>query len=116
MEPSLDRRRLADRRSRPTTLWSALRLQGRRHGFRRALEGHQAYVDGLAWHVMALAVLVYGCAIFDALFTLLSLHAGGPEVHSLVRRNLVQSPALIVAVKIGLTGPAVWLLAVHQHW
>ena len=28
MEPSLDRRRLPDRRRCPTTLWSALRLAG----------------------------------------------------------------------------------------
>lgn len=116
MEPLLDRRQLADRRTRPTTLWSALCSQGRRTGFRRAGEGHQAYVDGLAQPVMALAVFVYGCAILDALFTLLYLYAGGPHVHALVRRNLVQSPALILAVKIGLTGPAVWFLVVHQQW
>ena len=66
-----------DRRAHPTTLWSALRSQGRRTGFRRAGEGHQAYVDGLTRPVMALAVFVYGCAILDALLTLLYLHAGG---------------------------------------
>jgi hypothetical protein len=79
VEPSLDRRRLADRRRRPTTLWSALRLRGRRTGFRRALEGHQAYVDGLTWHTAGLALVVYGCSILDALLTLLYVQDGGGE-------------------------------------
>jgi Domain of unknown function (DUF5658) len=116
MEPTLDRRRLFDRRARPTTLWSTLRSQGRRTGFRRAGEGHQAYADNLARRVMVLAVFVYGCAILDALFTLLSLHTGGAEAPPLIRRTLVQSPALIFAVKIGISGPAVWFLAAHQQW
>jgi hypothetical protein len=65
---------------------------------------------------MALAVFVYGCALFDALFTLLYLQTGGPEAHALIRRTLVHSPALLLAVKLGITGPAVWLLAAHQQW
>jgi hypothetical protein len=65
---------------------------------------------------MVLAVFVYGCAILDALFTLLSLHAGGAEAPPLMRRTIVQSPTLIFAVKIGITGVAVWLLAAHQQW
>ena len=60
MELSRDWRRLPDRRARPTTLWSALRGRGRRHGFRRALEGRQAYGDGLAPRIVWLAILVYG--------------------------------------------------------
>lgn len=116
MESSRDRRQLPDRRARPTTLWGALRWRGRRTGFRRMGEDHQAYVDCLAWPVMALAVFIYGCAIFDTLFTLLFLHAGGPDAHALLRRSAVSSPALMLAVKLGLTGPAVWVLAVHQQW
>ena len=116
MEPPLDRRRLVDRRSRPTTLWSVLRSPGRRTGFRRAHEGHQAYVDRLTWRIMVLAVFVYGCSILDALLTLRSLEDGGGEANPLMRFTLVQSPALFLAVKIGLTGAAVWCLAAHQQW
>jgi hypothetical protein len=74
MEPSLDRRRHADRRRHPTTLWSTLRWQGRRTSFRRAGEGHQAYVDSLA------------------------------------------RQTVVLALKIGVTGVAVWVLAAHQQW
>ena len=37
MEPSRDRRRLPDRRVRPTTLWSALRLQAGERACERSL-------------------------------------------------------------------------------
>jgi hypothetical protein len=116
MQPPIDRRRLRDRRRCPTTLWSALRSQGRRHGFRRAGEGYCAYVDGLSWHVVGLALVVYGCAILDALLTLLHLEDGGSEANPLMQLALVQSSTLFLAVKIGLTGPVVWLLAAHQQW
>jgi Domain of unknown function (DUF5658) len=65
---------------------------------------------------MVLAVFVYGCTILDALFTLLSLHAGGAEAPPLMRRTLVHSSTLLFAVKIGISGPAVWWLAAHQQW
>ena len=64
-ELSLERRHLADRRARPTTLWSMHRWQGRRTGLRRAGEGRRAYVDGLAWRSGGLAVLVYVCSLLS---------------------------------------------------
>jgi Domain of unknown function (DUF5658) len=116
MEPPLDRRRLSDRRSRPTTLWSALRSQGRRTGFRRAGEGHQAYVDCLARRIVLLAFLVYGCSILDALLTLRYLEDGGGEANPLMSLILAHSPTLFLPLKIGITGTAVWWLAAHQQW
>jgi Domain of unknown function (DUF5658) len=116
MEPPLDRRRLSDRRASPTTLWSALRWQGRRTRFRRAGEGHQAYVDCLAPRVVGLAVLVYVCSILDAPLTLRYLHNGGGEANPLLRLALVHSQTLFLALKIGITGAAVWFLAAHQQW
>jgi hypothetical protein len=116
MEPSRDRRRLPDRRRRPTTLWSAPRWQGWRTGFRRAGEGHQASVDGLAWRVVGLAVLVYLGSILDALLTLLPLHDGGDEAHPLLHLALAHGSTAVVALKHSLTGAAVWWLAAHQQW
>ena len=75
MEPSRDRRWL-----RPTSPPTALGVRcGRRAGlsFRRAGEGHHAYVDGLAWRIVGLAVLVYVSSLLDALLTLLYLEDGG---------------------------------------
>jgi hypothetical protein len=80
-EPSLERRHVADRRARPTTLWSALRWRGRRTGFRRAGEGHYTYVDVLARRTVVLALLVFGGSLLDALCTLRHVHQGGQEAN-----------------------------------
>jgi hypothetical protein len=111
-----DRRCLVDRRMRPTTLWSALRWRGRRTGGRRAGEGHQAYVDCLAWRIAALAVFVHGCSILDALMTLLHLAHGGGEANPLMHFALAYSPSAFLILKLSLTGVAVWWLAAHQQW
>ncbi len=115
-ELALERRRLADRRARPTTLWSALRWQGRRRGFRRAGEGHHTYVDCLARRTGVLAVLVFGGSLLDALCTLRHLHQGGQEANPLLALALTGGPALFLPLKIGLTGSGVWLLAAHQQF
>ena len=115
-ELSLERRHLADRRARPTTLWSALRWQGRRTGFRRAGEGHQAYVDCLAWRSGGLAILVYVCSLLDALCTLRHLQQGGQEANPLLALTLASGTPLFLHLKIGLTGSGVWLLAAHQQF
>jgi hypothetical protein len=115
-EERRDRRRQADRRARPTTLWHALRWQGRRRGFQRAGEGHQAYVDRLAWHVVGLAVLVSVGSCLDALLTLLYLQGGGSEANPLMHLTLTHSSTLFLACKISLTMVGVWVLAVHQQW
>ena len=114
--PPPDRRRLRDRRARPTTLWSALRWQGRRTGFRRAGEGHRAYVDCLAPRVVGLAVLVSVCSALDALLTLQHLHNGGEEANPLLHLALSHSPTLFLILKSSLTGAGVWVLAVHQQF
>jgi hypothetical protein len=97
-------------------LWRALRSQGRRTGFRRQGEGRQCYVDGLAWRVVGLAVLVYVFSILDALLTLRYVQDGGGEANPLMHLALVHSTMLFVALKIGITGSAVWWLAAHQQW
>ena len=114
--PPLDRRRVPDRRVRPTTLLSALHGRGRRKGFRRAGEGHQAYVDYLAPRIVGPAVLVYVCSLLDALLTLLHVRDGGSEANPLMHVALIHSPALFLTLKISLTGVAVWFLAIHQQF
>ena len=113
---SVDRRRLADRRARPTTLWSALRWQGRRTGFRRAGEGRQGYVDGLARRTVVLALLVFGGSLLDALFTLRHLQQGGQEANPLLALALTDGTARFLHLKLSLTGAGVWMLAAHQQW
>ena len=112
----LERRRLADRRARPTTLVSALRWQGRRKGFRRAGEGDQAYVDCLARRIVGLTILVCVGSILDALLTLLHLENGGCEANPLMDVALAHGSALFVVLKLGITSVAAWFLAAHQQF
>ena len=112
----LERRSLADRRTRPTTFVSALRWHGRRKGFRRAGEGRYAYVDCLAQRIVGLAVLVCVGSFLDALLTLLHLENGGREANPLMHMALAHGPTLFVILKISLTCMSTWFLAVHQQF
>jgi hypothetical protein len=115
-EQSLERRSLADRRTRPTTFMSALRWKGRRKGFRRAGEGRHAYVDCLVRRIVGLAVLVCMGSFLDALLTLLHLESGGCEANPLMDVALAHGTTLFVALKLGITCVAAWFLAVHQQF
>jgi len=113
---SLERRRLADRRRRPTTFVSALRWNGRRKGFRRAGEGRHAYVDCLALRIVGLTVLVCVSSLLDALLTLLHLENGGGEANPLMYMAIAHGTTLFVVLKISITCVAAWFLAVHQQF
>src|SRR5712691_84918 len=108
----LDRRQLPDRRARPTTFRSALQWHGRRIGFRRAGEGHQAYVDGIARRIVVLALLIF----MGSLLTLHHLQLGGQEVNPWLALALTHGTPRFLQLKIGLTGVGVWLLAAHRQF
>jgi Domain of unknown function (DUF5658) len=112
----LDRRRRPDRRACPTTFVRALRWRGRRQGFRRAGEGHQAYVDGLAWPIVVLALFVFVGSLLDALLTLRHLQHGGQEANPVLTMALTHGAPRFLQLKIGLTGVGVWWLAAHQQF
>ena len=65
---------------------------------------------------MVLALFVAASSLLDALLTLLYLEAGGGEANPLMHLAIAHSQTLFLAVKIGLTGSAVWWLAAHQQW
>jgi hypothetical protein len=113
---SRERRHLADRRSHPTTFLSTLRWQGRRTGFRRAGEGHRAYVDCLARRTVVLTLCVFVGSLLDALLTLRHWHNGGGEVNPLLHLVLSHSPTLFLPLKLSLTSVGVWGLAAHQQF
>src|SRR5262245_26942198 len=115
-EQSHERRSLVDRRTRPTTLMSALRWKGRRKGFRRVGEGRYAYVDCLALRIVGLTVLVCVSSFLDALLTLLHLEDGGCEANPLMYMALAHGTTLFVVLKLSITCVAAWFLAVHQQF
>ena len=114
--PPLDRRMLPDRRTYPTTLWSALRWHGRRTGFRRAGEGGNAYIDCPTVLVTTLALWVCLASGADAYLTLCHLQDGGHEGNPLMALVLAYGVSLFCWVKIGLTSLGMWVLAAHQQF
>jgi Domain of unknown function (DUF5658) len=112
----LDRRQLSDRRLQPTSLGSALRLHGRRRGFRRVGEGRNTYVDCLAPRISGLAVFILLSSILDAYLTILHLQRGGGEANPLMALVLTYGYTPFLAIKIVTTGVGTWLLAVHQQF
>jgi hypothetical protein len=63
-----------------------------------------------------LVALVYVGSILDALLTLRYLEDGGGEANPLMHLALAYGPTVFVALKLSITGVAVWLLAAHQQW
>jgi hypothetical protein len=112
----LNRRQLFDRRLQPTSLGSALRLYGRRQGFRRAGEGVNTYTDYLAPRISGLAVWVLISSILDAYLTILHVQRGGREANPLMDLVLTYGYTPFIAVKMVATGFGAWLLAVHQQF
>lgn len=109
-------RRQSDRRTRRTTPWTNLRWRGRRHGARRAGEGHNTYVDHTHRRVILMVCLITVCSILDALFTLLYIERGGVEANPLMARAIGLGTGTFVGLKMGLTGIGTVLLALHQNF
>jgi Domain of unknown function (DUF5658) len=110
-----EQRKLADRRTRPTSFWNAaFRFRGRRAGFRRSEEGYRAYVDQPSRRVVFLALFIMLASIGDAVLTLIHLENGGSEANPVMALLLRQSATSFVGVKMSLTGIATWLLAAHE--
>ena len=109
-----ERRRLADRRARPTSFLSVFRLRGRRRGFRRAGEGRSQYVDCVSGRVAILALAILVFSVLDALFTLLHLEGGAQEINPFMRVALLAGLPVFLGVKTLGTGAGVVFLAIHQ--
>ena len=113
---SPNQRQLADRRRHATSLKTALRLRGRRKGFRRAGEGVNVYVDCVAPRVIALVIGVLVCSALDAFLTGLYIERGGSEANPFMALMLIYGYTTFVSVKMALTGTGAWFLAVHQQF
>lgn len=113
---SSERRLVADRRRRPTSLLGSLHFGGRRRGFRRDGEERNRYVDRPSKEIVALSLLTVVLSVLDALFTLLHLEGGGREVNPVMGLALGAGVSWFLSLKIGLTGLGVVFLAIHQNF
>lgn len=80
------RRRCADRRSRPTPMWSRRAFfGGRRRTVRRVEEREGAFVDVHGHRLFLLVSAIVALNLLDAWFTLLFLSHGGRELNPFVQ-------------------------------
>jgi hypothetical protein len=114
--PGTERRQPVNRRALPTTFWTALRVNGRRQGFRRVGEAYHAYVDCPSQRVTLLLFAVVICSVLDALCTLLFLERGGEEANPIMALAMSHGTVVFVALKMALTGFGAWFMAAHQHF
>ena len=107
-----ERRDGGDRRTHSLLSFTYGSLRPRRRVGRRDGDEHRIFLD---WHeprvlYLALAILLMSC--LDALLTLNILTAGGRELNGFMDWLIRSDVFWFVAVKIGLTGVAISLLAV----
>ena len=111
-----ERRWQLDRRAQPTTFWSALRICGRRRGFRRAGEASRAYADCPSRRAVVLLFCVLGASALDALCTLLFLQRGGQEANPIMAFVLNYGQTPFVGIKMTLTGIGAWFLVAYHYF
>ncbi len=112
-----DRRKQADRRCRPTSLYDCFfSPYPRRRGFRRRGEGTNRYVDHLRLPVVYWVAALMVLSMADAALTLLHVQLGGKEVVPTMRWALDQGMITFLAAKLSLTAVGAIYLAAHQNF
>jgi len=109
-----DRRRIKDRRSKPTPLLSRYTFWGRRSHFRREEDQRRGgYVDRYHPGLLFLFTLIIGLNILDALFTMGIIEVGGYEVNPVVNSVWGIFGDKFWIWKFGLVSFCVILLCIH---
>jgi hypothetical protein len=93
-----------DRRKRPTSLWDAFRLRGRRMRNRRADEERKPHViDRFPTYLVASGLLMLLLTIVDGVFTLVLLDADCEEANPAMGYLLGHGPMAFLLGKYALT-------------
>ncbi|MEZ4216000.1 MAG: DUF5658 family protein [Myxococcota bacterium] len=114
--PVVDRRRSADRRSRPTRFFDSVLGHRRRRAGRRAGEGADQYVDRLGTRGIALALAVFALNIFDAFCTLVWLRRGGSEGNPIMDWALDAGDSVFLFQKCFVAAIWIVVLVVHKNF
>jgi hypothetical protein len=108
-EEDAERRRGADRRTRVARAIVYGNFKPRRVGPRRAGEERLGAIDWYHPWWLAIATLILALCASDAVLTVVLINRGASELNPMLA-PLIDSGALFVAVKVGLTGISVVLL------
>ncbi|MCA9501594.1 MAG: hypothetical protein H6748_13000 [Spirochaetaceae bacterium] len=108
-------RRRSDRRTRPTSPWSAFFGPVRRSRGRRASDA-PGYVDRYTRTDVALLLAIFLLNVADAFFTMLWLERGGREANPVMDFFLDIGPYAFLAQKCLVVGFWLVLLLVHKNY
>lgn len=112
----MERRQLADRRSRPTPPLGKFWLRGRRRGPRRVAEKQTNYfVDRYSPATLFIVLTIVALSILDAFFTLYLIEHGAAEINPVMAHFLELGPAAFLAAKYMLTISSVILLLIYKN-
>ena len=111
-----DRRRQADRRSRPTPWIGRHWLRGQRRGGRRASERTGHYVDRYSAPEWLVVCAIVALCVADALLTLDVLAHGGEEANPLMAWLLEHGETTFAVVKTSFTLGACLLLLLRVRF
>jgi hypothetical protein len=115
-QPSVDGRRMSDRRRRPTSPWDALRANGRRRGPRREEERRGAYfVDRFDGGTLALVVALLALTIADGVLTLALIDLNSEEANPIMALLLARGDRAFLLGKYIMTAAGLPLLVVYQR-
>ena len=106
----------ADRRLRPTPMFSRYLLFGRRRGGRRDGERERIYVDRPGPWVTTAFLAVCLLSVADAYLTLYELSRGATEANPIMRAALDLGNGGFVLVKTLMTVVGAAFLALHKTW
>jgi hypothetical protein len=112
-----ERRLLADRRRRPTTIWDTLASLGRRIAMRRGTERHGPYfVDRFPTTTLAVIVFLLFLSVVDAVITIHLIRSGCDEVNPLMARLLDWGISPFLIGKYLLTAAGLPVLLVFKNF
>ena len=110
------RRRLADRRRRPTNPFAVRWWRMRRKTIRRLEDRrHQPRCDQYGLLVLLLSLTIILLCVGDSLYTLMHVSQGATELNPLMDQLLGQDPLLFYVVKLLLTSLGVLLLVLYSN-
>jgi hypothetical protein len=110
-------RRIVDRRTQPTPIFSRYWLKGRRRGARRDGEGSNIYVDKYSITEVLLVFGILVLSVLDMYFTLVHLDAGGTEANPVMAAFLEWGGyPLFKFVKLATTFLGLGILLVHVRF
>lgn len=116
LENMEEKRRIPDRRSRPTKPFSWHSVKGLRSNARRAGEDKNYFVDRYEPRYFILISLILILCVLDAYLSLKIFQAGGKELNPFMLRIMEKNPGLALTLKYLITAFSIGILTVLKNF